>query len=44
MREASDCDTQSFATKPLFEKVVEIFNPFRLCFGMGVRTILLWDV
>jgi len=44
MRAASDCDTQSFATKSFFDKVVEIFNLFWLCFGMGVRTILLWDV
>jgi hypothetical protein len=44
MRAASDCDTQSFATKLFFDKVVELFNPFRLCFGTGVRTILFWDV
>lgn|SRR5579859_5184178 len=35
MRAASDCETHLFAAKSFFDKVVEVFNPFRLSFGMG---------
>lgn len=36
MRAASDCETQASATIFFLEKVVELFNLFRLCFDMGV--------
>jgi hypothetical protein len=36
MRAASDCETQSSAFNFFLEKVVELFNLFRLCFDMGV--------
>jgi hypothetical protein len=35
IRAASDCETQSSAANFFLEKVVELFNLFRLCFGMG---------